>query len=890
MSDSNQRPTGDDAAALRLRQGDGPPLVGQMLGPYRIVGVVGSGGMGEVYRARDERLGRDVAVKVIPASVVSSPDRLRRFEQEARATAALNHPNILSLYDIGEHLGHPYVVSELLEGHDLRRELAHGAVPIKKAIDWVTQICDGLAAAHDKGIVHRDLKPENLFITRDGRAKILDFGLAKLVQGAGEPGATIADTAPGVVMGTAAYMSPEQVRGHATDHRSDIFSLGVVIYELLTGNSAFKGPSAIETMSAILREDPPELPAMMPSPLVSIVQRCLDKSAERRFQSARDLGFALQVLSGGGSGSAVGAPGLGGPPAGDAATPAVGATRTRRLARWAAVAAGVLLCTIAGAWAGLTFFTRPAEPPVFTRLTFQRGYVSGARFTPDGQTVAYSASWNGNASDIYSMRVETPDARPLGLSNAHLFAISSEGEMAIAIDAFLGAIPGMGPRGTLARVPLGGGAPRVMLADVEDADWDPKGEQLAVSHVVNGVTRLEYPIGTVLYQTDGWIDSIRFSPAGDRIAFGEHPLRGDDRGGVVVVDLSGRKTVLASGFGQVDGVAWAPGGAEIWFCASAAFSADTIWAVPSSGGERRALMRSPAGCFLRDIASDGRVLLDNYTSRNEMLWREEGDPIVERSLTWLSDSFPADLSGDGKTLLFTEPALGANYQACLRSTSGSEVVRLGEGQAEALSSDGRWALATVLSTPPQLVLMPTGTGQAVRLPQVGLDYKRFAQFFPDSRQILFAASEAGRGTRLWVQQVTPPEQPRAITGEGVSLRGESISPDGRTVAAIAPDGRLALYPVDGGTPRPVAGAVPGEQLIRWSPDGRQLLVYTSSVPSIMSTIDLETGRKDRLREFRPSDATGASFMYAILLTADARAGVYSFQRTSSDLKLMTGLR
>jgi hypothetical protein len=307
-------------------------------------------------------------------------------------------------------------------------------------------------------------------------------------------------------------------------------------------------------------------------------------------------------------------------------------------------------------------------------------------------------------------------------------------------------------------------------------------------------------------------------------------------------------------------------------------------------GVSRMLFRAPVGCFLRDISSDGRVLLDHYASRNEMVWREEGDPIVERSLTWLSDSFPADLGSDQHTLLFTEPALGANYQVALRKTDGSEVVRLGEGEAEALSSDGKWVLTTLLTTPPQLVLMPTGAGEVVRLPQVGLDYKRFSQWFPATDRILFAASEAGRGTQLWVQHVFPPNRPRSITGEGITIRGKSISPDGSTVAAIGTDGKLGLFPVDGGAARPVAGAEVGEQLIRWSPEGRRLLVYTSGMPSTISTIDLASGRREALRVFRPTDGTGATFMYAVLLTADTKAGVYSFQRTESNLKMVVGLR
>ena len=852
-------------------------IPGARLGPYEVVALLGVGGMGEVYRARDPRLGREVAVKVIATAVAAEPGRVSRFEQEARAVATLNHPNIVSVYDIGRDHDQPYVVSELLEGHNLREELVEGALPIRKAIDVAAQVCHGLVAAHEKGIVHRDLKPENLFVTRDGRVKILDFGLAKLLENAaardGEQVSmamtSAGGTHPGVVLGTTGYMSPEQVRGLPVDCRSDIFSLGLVLHEMLSGKKAFTGLSAIDVLSAILKEDPQELPATVPPSLASVVNRCLEKDADHRFQSARDLAFALQVLSG--TTVRIGTP----------------AAETRRL-MWPLAAAAMTIVAAAGVWTGRTFFPETPLPPVFARLTFQRGFVSGARFAPDGHTIAYSATWNGNASDVYSMRLESPDARGLGLSGAHLFAISAGGDMAIAVNAFPGAVPGMGPRGTLARVPLSGGAPRVLLADVEDADWDPKGGDMAVAHVVNGRARLEYPIGHVLYQTDGWMDSVRFSPDGTRIAFADHPMRGDDRGVVAMIDLKGTRSVLAAGWEALDGVVWRRNN-EIWFCGSGSGTSSTLWSVSLSGA-RRPLLRSPHSCFLRDITSDGRVLLDSYTSRNEMVWREEG-AAKDYSLTWLTDSFPADLTPDGQTLVFTEPSLSSNYYVCLRKTDGSPVVRLGEGEAESLSPDGKWVLTTLLTSPPQLVLMPTGAGDVVRLPQAGLDYKRFSQWFPDSQQVLFAASGAGQATRLWVQRVFPLDQPRAITEDGVLLRGKSIAPDGRTVAATGPDGKLGLYSADGGTTRAVPGAEAGEQLIRWTADGRKIYVYTSDrMPVIISTIDLASGRREKVREFVPADAAGATFMYAVLLTADGKSGVYSFQRTESNLRLMDGMQ
>ena len=289
---------------------------GTKLGPYEIQSPLGAGGMGEVYRARDTRLDREVAIKVLPESFARDADRLRRFEQEARTVAALNHPNILGVYDIGQHQGSPYMVCELLDGETLREKMNDGPMPQRRAIEYASQLAEGLAAAHDKGVVHRDLKPENVFVTKDGRVKVLDFGLAKLArieearaQGAEGATATVpAHTMPGMVLGTAGYMSPEQVRGKEVDARTDIFAFGAILYEMLSGQRAFKGESSIETMNAILKDDPPELETdkLELSPgLERIVRRCLEKEPARRFHSARDVGFALEAISGTSSSSAV---------------------------------------------------------------------------------------------------------------------------------------------------------------------------------------------------------------------------------------------------------------------------------------------------------------------------------------------------------------------------------------------------------------------------------------------------------------------------------------------------------------------------------------------------------------------------------------------------------
>src|SRR5271154_6670975 len=381
-----------------------PLPVGTRLGPYEVLAPIGAGGMGEVYRARDSRLGREVALKILPAAFASDPDRVRRFEQEGRAAAALNHPNIVVIYDSGSEGGVFYVATELLEGETLRERLAGAALPVRKAIDYAIQTARGLAAAHSKGITHRDIKPENLFLTKDGLVKILDFGLAKQsgTKPSGSHPTELAtqpiETNPGVVLGTAGYMSPEQVRGQVADARSDLFSLGVVLYEMVSGKRAFSGESGVEVMNAILKQDPPELDAALPPVLDRMIRRCLEKKPEERFESARDLAFALESISGTSSG-----------------TQRVPEKPARRYGRMVALAAGALLLVGAGVVAGRRG-SRTLSPS-FQRLTFRRGFIDNGRFANGGKTIAYSASWDGNPSHVYTTQAENPESRDLGIVN-----------------------------------------------------------------------------------------------------------------------------------------------------------------------------------------------------------------------------------------------------------------------------------------------------------------------------------------------------------------------------------------------------------------------------------------------------------------------------------------
>ncbi|MGZ5382268.1 MAG: protein kinase domain-containing protein, partial [Thermoanaerobaculia bacterium] len=510
---------------------------GARLGPYEILAPLGAGGMGEVYRAKDPRLGRDVAIKVLPASFSADADRLRRFEQEARAAGILNHPNITAVHDIGTHEGAPYVVSELLEGETLRSALSGGKLSQRKAIDYALQIAHGLAAAHEKGIVHRDLKPENLFVIKDGRVKILDFGLAKLTHTEAGPEVTslpteTGGTEPGVVMGTLGYMSPEQVKGKPADARSDIFSFGAIFYEMLSGKRAFHGDSAAETISAILREEPPDLSVTNQSispGLERIVRHSIEKNPEQRFHSAHDVAFALEALSG------LSVPRL-----------EASSLRVRGRSPTLPAVAAFVVALAAGLFAGRVIWKgTPAFPPSFKRLTYGRGPVWSARFAPDGQMIVYAASWDGaQKPQLYSVRAESPESLRLALPSGRVESVSKNGEMLIL--NLLQFSAGYARIGTLSQTPLSGSAPRDLLEDVGHADWSPDGGAIAVGRAPQWRYRLEFPAGKVLYETTGWISHPRISPKGDAVAFLDHPLFGDDRGSVAIVDRSGKKTTLST--------------------------------------------------------------------------------------------------------------------------------------------------------------------------------------------------------------------------------------------------------------------------------------------------------------------------------------------------------
>jgi Tol biopolymer transport system component len=855
---------------------------GTRLGSYEIVALIGAGGMGEVYRAHDSALGRDVAIKVLPAAVSADADRLRRFESEARAAGLLNHPNILSIYGFGEHDGAPFVVSELLEGATLRDRMGGTALSPRRAIDYALQVALGLAAAHEKGIVHRDLKPENLFVTDDGRVKILDFGLAKLTQPEGLPaGVTAAPTMtagtePGVVMGTAGYMSPEQVRGLAADHRSDIFSFGAVLYEMLTGRRAFRGDSSIETMSAILKEDPPELSETnrnVPPGLERIVRHCLEKSPQLRIQSARDLAYDLEGLSG---------------VSGTTAAPTIETAKPRRGIGLTVAIAGALALLALGFLAGRRVAgsaaaSGPNEGIRYRRLTFRRGNVVFARFAPDGQTIVYGAAWGDKPAEIYLARVDGRESQPLGIPSASLLAISKAGELAVALKKTN--VFGTRGGGTLARVPMTGGTPRELVENVSLADWNPEGTDLAVVRTLGTSTRIEYPVGKKLYETTNDVSALRFSPKGDRIAFAE-----PSPAAVYVIDIaSGRRSPLVTGWVVIDGMAWHPTRDEIWFDGVDASLQTGLFAVNSSG-KIRALTQAPDLPSIHDISRDGNLLIERETTRTGILLHREGEP-QERDLSWLDHSAIARVSDDGRTMLFSEQGEGGGAKGAvyIRPTDGSPAVRLGDGVARDLSPDGRSALAIARAAATSLVLLPTGVGQPRTVP-IGKLELIDARFLPGGRQIVLAASEPGQPLGLSVMDLEG-GAPRAFVREAVT-DGAAISPDGRQIALLGPERLAKMYPVDGSAPRAIAGAEPADVPIQWSVDGKSIyFTRRGEIPAPIDVVDISSGKKRRWKTLMPADRVGVVRIDTVFVTPDGRTVAYNVARVlTSDLYLASGLK
>ncbi|HKC83534.1 MAG TPA: hypothetical protein VKD46_06010, partial [bacterium] len=609
-----------------------------------------------------------------------------------------------------------------------------------------------------------------------------------------------------------------------------------------------------------------QLAPKAPAPIRWIVERLLAKDPEERYASTKDLARDLKSVRDHLSETSA----SGGLETAEPASP--------RRRGWVLPAAAALAAGIAAGFLlrGLTTNARTGTPVELSQLTYARGAIASARFAPDAQTIVYAASWEGLPLDIFTTRADSSESRSLGLAGAGVLAISFSGELAISLNRHF--LFGFEAVGTLARVPLAGGAPREILENVEDADWSPDGQSLAVAHQAGNRNRIEYPIGKVLYEAPGWASSLRVSPDGRLIAFIDHPFRGDNNGNVKVVDTSGK--VRLNGPYAIAGLAWSPRGDEVW-----SSGRGVIWAT-SLSGKSRPVWSSP-GAFLQDIARDGRLLCSVTSSRREIVGLSAGEK-GERNLTWLNWSFPKDISADGKTVLFEEQNIQPQG-IYLRRLDGSAAVRIGEGDAMGFSPDGRWVLSLRDEKSGQFTLLPTGAGEPKQLTKTGINCQA-ATWFPDGRRILISGNEPGHGSRLFVQDIAD-GKPRAITPEGVSFLFHVVSPDGKSVVATGTDRRIAIYPTEPGNPRAAPGFEPDDVPLRWTADGASIFVYRPSAPPLrVEKVDVKTGRRTLWKELRPQDPSGVNQVGPIEIAPNETSYVYSYRRGLGELYLATGLR
>jgi len=854
-------------------------MIGKSLRSYLIEAKLGAGGMGVVYKAVDSRLGRTAAIKVLSTSALSA-DRERRFVQEAKAASSLNHPNIVTIYDVDTQVvdGKPlqYIAMEYVAGDTLDHLIGRKGLRIRDVLKYAVQIADALAAAHAAGIVHRDLKPSNVIVTPQGVVKILDFGLAKLsepaaadafaetVHGEGSP-----LTEEGTILGTVAYMSPEQADGKPVDSRSDVFSFGSVLYEMATGQRAFAGGSKLSSLSAVLYKDPQpasQAGADVPPELDRIIGRCLKKDPERRWQTMADVKVALEELR----------------EEMDSSHFALASTspvprKSPRVRLW--TSAGLLAGILLGLALRVSYERRyipRAEPPSYRRLTFRRGDVTSAKFAP-GDTVVYSAEWDGSPSTLFSAQPGNREAQPLALPSARVLAISSRGEMAILL--------GGEDVGILARVPFGGGAPREVLEGVSGADWGQDGESLAVVRAVNGKFHLEYPIGTVLYETEKRPPMMpRVSADGKLVAFFDFDVEVGDYA-LCVIGPNHSRQLLSRGWRAIGALNWSPDNHEVWFSGGQPGSDPALYAVTLSGAQR--LVSQTGGMIvMQDVARDGRVLLTTVNSRLGIhyLPANNGAP---RDLAWLDSSLMYDLSSDAQSLVFVElsSGQGRNSAIYLRKTDGSPAIQLGYGNRPSLSPDGKWvACIHHEADRSSLMLLPTGPGES-RFPKIEGMHFDGVEWFPDNKRILFTGNETGHATRTWMYDLET-NQSTPLTPEGT--RGARVSPDGKWFITVDPH-KLLLSPVGGGETRNIAD-LQGESVVRWSGDGRYVFLQQRESASIkISRLDVTTRRKEPWLVVKVPEP-GAQFLGPLALSADGKACATTFQRDLANLFLVRGLK
>ena len=870
--------------------------VGDTIGPYEVLSQLGSGAMGVVYLAQDERLGRKIALKLLPSQFTNDKDRLRRFQQEARAASALNHPNILTVHEVEQRDGLHYIATEFVDGVTLRQHMQARRMNLDELLNIAIQVASALQAAHAAGIAHRDIKPENIMIRSDGYIKVLDFGLAKLTENELSPAA--AETNPGVVMGTPRYMSPEQARGLDVDLRTDIFSLGIVIYELVTGKLPFEGETTSDVIAALIKDEPESIRTIVPDLPVEFeqaVSKALAKDRSNRYQTIAEFASALRQLK---DQIKSGALVRNNDVSFDAQTiktrTATGPQawhKTERLALSKGWTLTIALGLIVVVGVVLVLSLRRRSPSVKEKieetsiqLTNRDGFISAARFAPDGKRVIYSAGFDGKPLELFYNNGEAAEFRPAGIASASLKSVSRSGKIAVLVNFELNWSDGY--NGTLQIFPAGGVQPEASIEGVDDAAFAPDDTFAILRTGLDGEQRLEYPAGTVLYKSPGWMSYPRFSPKGDKIAFFEHPV-GDFSGLIAVFDLASKTKIdISTDWQALKGLAWNPKTNDIWFGGSKESKTVYINKISLSRQLQKKLYNLPAqNARVDDISDEGRILIAQGTNHTTMTMLRDKSPgeVVNPAGAW---STSADISPDGKTLLFYqwgyESSDGSDVSGVyLQRLDGSEPVKLGPGKALALSPDGRWALALKPTRPqPQLILLPTSQGQPKPLANPGIKEYYYASFFPDGSQILFTGVEArdGASIRSFVQDVNT-GQVHPFTEEGTTAF--RISPDGTRVITLQPDKIFYIQDLHDGEPKEIPGLERDDEPIQWSDDGRAVFVKAAGdFATKIYRVDLATGERREWRDIDPPNKVGLVGLEVnsggILITPDGKVCIYTY--------------
>jgi hypothetical protein len=844
-------------------------LSSALAGSYRIDREIGVGGMATVYVAQDVRHDRKVAIKVLHPEL-SAVIGAERFLAEIKTTAALQHPHILPLFDSGSADGLLFYVMPFVDGETLRARLAREKqLPIADAVRITREVANALDYAHRRGIIHRDIKPENILL-HEGQALVADFGIALAVQTAG--GQRMTQT--GLSLGTPQYMSPEQAMGEREiGARSDVYSLGAVAYEMLVGEPPFVGPTTQAIFAKVMTEDArPLLPQRrsVPPEVEAAVLRALEKLPADRFGSAAEFAAALDRPL---------------PVAG----PGARATQQRSRAGWRGYApwvAGVLAALTIGYVAGSATSGDAGAGVAYSQKTFADYAIYNARFAPDGQAIVYSATPGGVVPELFVVRPDYPEPQPFGLPDSHVLSVSSQGELAVLVGAKFLAHRLM--LGTLARVPLGGGAPRELVDSVREATWSPDGAGLAVIRQVGANDRLEYPVGKVLVEVPGYLSDPVFSRDGKHIAFAEHPLRYDDRGVIAVVDLAGKKTVLTSSeFSAIEGTAWSASGDEIFFSGRDLASHQMVVRAVSLAGKERSVLNGPGDLTVQDVARDGRLMLTREIQLSMVFYRDSGQAEA-REAGWLDYSFRPLVSRDGTMIAFGDAssAAGANYSVMLRKSGGGRAARLGEGWPAEFSRDGKWLLSVLPTTPAKIVLYPTGPGSERVIPSGTLEGISHAAWGPNERSVIACGNEKDKPPACYL-----------VNLDGGPLRPAPFghlllaSPDGTMFVAQRTGEIAELHAAGGGngSPRPVPGFRRGDVIVRWSPDGRSLWVRATGRLRV-ERIDIATGARSLLIDIPTPSGSAIRSAGPLRLADDPRVYVYQLTKKTSQLFTVEGVQ